>query len=96
VAQRQLAGLRPQAVYELLVDNDAIGPLTVMARVTAAVKTVRYGDRSFSYDLQVTAPDPVKYGAQVVRDGGFVVGYARRGPGVSARLPRRLWQFRRV
>jgi len=64
VAQRQLAALRPQAIYELLVDNDAIGPLTVMARVTAAVKTVRLNDRSFTYTLQVTAPDPVKYGAR--------------------------------
>jgi len=62
--QRQLAGLRPQALYELLVDNDAIGPLTVMARVTAAVKAVWVGDRSFNFDLQVTAPDPLKYGAR--------------------------------
>jgi len=70
-AQRQLAALRPQAVYELLVDNDAIGPLTVMARITSAVKTVWYGDRSFSYDLQVTAPDPLKYGARSFATAGL-------------------------
>ena len=62
--QRQLAALRPQAVYEVLVDDDAIGPLTVTARITAAVKCVWFGDRSFSYDLQVTAPDQLKYGAR--------------------------------
>jgi len=71
VAQREMAALRPQAIYELLVDNDAIGPLTVMARVTAAVKTVRLSDRAFSYTLQVTATDPLKYGARSFATAGL-------------------------
>lgn len=60
--QRQLAALRPQSVQEFVVVHDWIGSLSATVRITAGVKVVWVGDRSFSYDLQATAPDPAKYG----------------------------------
>lgn len=60
--QQQLAALRPQTVHELVVLNDAIGPLSAMVRVTVGVKPAWIGDTAFEYSMTVTAPDPLKYG----------------------------------
>jgi hypothetical protein len=59
---RAMQALTPQAVHELAVDDDAIGSLSAMARVTVGVKPVWNGDTDFEYTLTVTAPDPLKYG----------------------------------
>jgi len=61
---RALAALRPQTVHEWVVVNAAIGTLSAMVRVTAGVKPVWIGDCAFTYAMQVTAPDPLKYGPQ--------------------------------
>jgi len=63
VAQ-QLAALRPQQVVEVVVVNATIGTLSAMARVTVGVKPSWIGTTAFEYTLTVTAPDPLKYGAQ--------------------------------
>jgi hypothetical protein len=60
--QQQLAALRPQQVVEFIVANSSIGTLSALARVTAGVKPSWIGDTSFDYTLQITAPDPLKYG----------------------------------
>ena len=60
----QLAALRPQSVHEFTVVDSAIGALSCLARVTSAVDPVWVADGAFTYALQVTAPDPVKYGAR--------------------------------
>ena len=58
----QLAALRPQSVHEIAVVNDAVGSLSAMTRVTVGMKPVWEDDRSFTYTMTVTAPDPLKYG----------------------------------
>lgn len=78
--QRKLAALRPQSAQQLVVVHDSIGSLTSMVRITAGVKVGWVGDRTFSFDLQVTAPDPVKYGP--ARFGTVSLSSATPGAGL--------------
>ena len=60
--QQQLAALRPQSVQEFVVVDSAIGSLSAMARVTVGVDPTWVDDAAFTYDITITAPDPLKYG----------------------------------
>ena len=81
--QRQLAALRPQSIYEFVVDHVALGPLSAEVRVTSSVKVSWIDDRVFTYDLQVTAPDPVKYGPATYGH----VSLASATPGIGLAYP---------
>jgi len=57
-----LTALSLRSLHELMVDSDAAGPRSALVRVTQGAALEWVGDRSFTYALTVTAPDPLKYG----------------------------------
>src|SRR5665647_719611 len=61
-ALRQLTALRPQAVYEVVVDNPDVGVLACLARLMVPARSEWFGDRAFTYSLTLAAPDPLLYG----------------------------------
>lgn len=61
-ALRELTALRPQAVYEVVVDNPDVGVLSCLARLLVPARSEWFGDRAFTYSLTLAAPDPLLYG----------------------------------
>jgi Phage tail protein len=60
----ELTSLIPQASYQLTVEDDpAVGARSAMVRVTTAPVMSWRSAVSFAYEVTVTAPDPLKYGA---------------------------------
>lgn len=61
----QLMALSPRQSHLLKVDNDAIGLRTATVRVTVGAVLEWIGGEAFTYTLQLTAPDPLKYGHDI-------------------------------
>lgn len=61
----ELLSLSPRTVHEFAVDNEAVGVRTAWVRVTQGAVLEWLNGEAFTYGLQVTAPDPLKYGPQV-------------------------------
>lgn len=57
-----LTALRLNEVHEFIVDNEAVGARSAMVRVTQGAVLEWVNGECFTYTLQVTAPDPLKYG----------------------------------
>lgn len=58
----ELCSLSLRQLHEFAVDNEAIGSRSAMVRVAAAVEPDWDTSESFSYVLQLWAPDSLKYG----------------------------------
>ena len=78
----QLSALHPRSAYEFVVDSDAVGTMSSMVRVTGAPVIDWVDDFSFTYSVQVTAPDPLKYGPETFASTGLsgVSGTGRAWP----------------
>lgn len=61
-AAEALASLSVRDLIELAVDNATQGRRSCKVRVTVAADIVWIGSQQFTWTLQVTAPDPLKYG----------------------------------
>jgi hypothetical protein len=58
----QLLALSPRTVHEFVVDKGALGVRSAMVRVTVGAVLDWLNGETFTYTLQLTAPDPLKYG----------------------------------
>lgn len=74
-----LLSLSPRSVHELVVDNEAIGPRSALVRVTVGAVLEWLNGEAFTYSLQLTAPDPLKYGPQTF--GSTTLAAAAGGAG---------------
>lgn len=61
-----LTALSPRSSHELIVDHSAIGPRSAMVRVSKGAVLEWSGPNRFRYTIELTAPDPLKYGAPAI------------------------------
>jgi len=83
-ALRELTALRPQAVYEVVVDNPDVGVLSCLARVVGKVTSEWSGDRAFEYAIPLAAPDTLLYGPPTYGSASL----ASATPGIGRVWPR--------
>lgn len=67
----ELTSLHPRSAYDFVVDSDAVGTMSSTVRVTGAPVVDWVDDFSFTYTVQVTAPDPLKYGPEAYASTGL-------------------------
>ncbi len=86
-----LSSLSPSSSLQFTVANTYAGSRSAMVRVSSAVVLSWLSPATFRYTIELTAPDPVKYGAQDIaglgRPSGSLPGTGRKWP----RTWRRSW-----